>query len=406
VSDPRLRILIAHDYGTLNGGAELMVDAQRRLLRARGHEVLLFTSAARPLPLPIVSDATCLGTVSSARRVLKVANPFAVRALRRALRVFRPDIVHVKMFLTQLSPLILPLVRPFPSVLQIVNYDLICPLNTKTLRDGTPCHDRAGAACHRTGCLPWAGVARTVAQRRLTDLSVFDRVVTNSRHVAGRLRAEGIRVDGTIPNGVPPRDARPPLEGPPVVGFAGRLVWKKGVDVLIGAMARVVERRPDVRLVIAGDGPERSRLEARAAELGIGGSVDFLGHLARPDMEANLDRAWVRVVPSRWEEPFGLTAAEAMMAGTAVVATGSGGLAEQVLDGETGLLFPSQDDAALAGAIERLIGDRALAERLGAAGRRRAVEEYGEDRYVERFLDLYREVMAPSGGAGRAVVAG
>jgi glycosyltransferase involved in cell wall biosynthesis len=185
-----------------------------------------------------------------------------------------------------------------------------------------------------------------------------------------------------------------------VIGFAGRLVPKKGVDVLLHAMVLLRKRVPEVRLIVAGDGPERIGLERLAAELGIGGAVDFLGHLAQEQAEHALGAAWVQAVPSRWEEPFGLVAAEAMMRGTAVVASESGGLAEQVEPGATGYLAPAGDagagatgylapagDAgALARALEQVVRDRDLAERMGASARVRALAELTIDRHVDRVV--------------------
>ena len=390
-----MRVLLVHDYGTLNGGAEVMIVALRDALRRRGHETILFTSTARPLPLPLVSDEHCYGTVSTLRRVLQAANPHAAARLRAVLREFRPDVVHVKMFLTQLSPLILPLLRPFPALLHVVNYNLVCPINTKTLPDGTPCRHRAGVACRAAGCLPWPGVARALVQRRLTTLDVFDRVIANSDWVARRLRAEGIAVDESIPNGVAMRPQRPPLDTTPSVGFAGRLVRKKGVDVLLRAMALLRERVPGVRLVVVGDGPERVALEGLAAELGMREAVDFLGHLTQDAMERALAGVWAQAIPSRWEEPFGLVAAEAMMRGTAVAASASGGLTEQVAQGETGFLAPPGDAPALAAALECIVRDRDFAERLGAAARTRAVAELTFDRHVDRIVDTYRALVPP-----------
>jgi glycosyltransferase involved in cell wall biosynthesis len=387
-----VRVLLVHDFGTRSGGAEIMIDGLRQALRARGHQVLLFTSTARPLPLPLVSDATCFGTVTPLRRVLQVLNPHARRRLRQVLRAFRPDVVHVKMFLNQLSPLVLPLLAPFPSLLHVINYNLVCPINTKTLPDGAPCHHRPGAVCHDAGCMSRLGVARAAVQRRLTDLAVFDRIVANSRWVADRLRAEGVRVDGCILNGVAERPRRPELREPPVVGFAGRLVKKKGVDMLLRAMAALRRRLPAARLVVAGDGPERSMLEALSSELGIGGVVRFIGHLDVAALEEALAPAWVQAVPSIWEEPFGLVAAEAMMRGTAVVSSVGGGLDELVVEGVTGYRAPPGDVAALAAALERVLRDRDLAERLGAAGRAVALRELTEDRHTERFLEVYAEM--------------
>ena len=389
-----MRVLIVHDFGTLSGGAEIMAWRIREALRERSHQAILFSSNARPLPLPIVSDATCFGTVSPARRVTQAINPHARWRLARVMRDFRPDVVHVKMFMNQLSPLILPLLAPVTSLLHVINYNLICPLNTKTLPDGAPCRHRPGAVCHATGCLPWVGVLRAEVQRRATDLSVFDRIVANSASVAERLRLEGVRVDGWVHNGVAERAQRAPLGERPVAGYAGRLVAKKGVNVLLRAWAVVARHVPEAHLVIAGDGPERTKLEAMARDLGVDGSVTFAGHLDAATLESVLAPVWVQAVPSVWEEPFGLVAAEAMMRGTAVVATAGAGLAEQVVEGETGHLVPTGDAGALARALEGVLLDRDRAERMGKAGREKAVRDLSEDRHVESLLGIYRELIA------------
>lgn len=386
-----MKILLVNDYGTLGGGAEHMSVALRDGLRQRGHAARLFASAARHPGLENVADDVCYGSESAARRLLQVANPWAVQRLRAVLSEFQPDVVHVRMFLTQLSPLILPLLYDVPSVLHVVNYQTICPINTKALPDGSACHHRAGVVCYREGCLPLAGVARSFVQmglwRRWRD--AFKTIVANSDSTSRRLRAEGIDVSETIWNGVPVGRVRPALSSPPTVAYAGRLVAKKGVDVLVRAMARVAAHVPDARLLILGNGPDRPALERLVAELDSRSHVEFLGHHPRAQMEGLLARAWVQAVPSLWEEPFGLVAAEAMMRGTAVVASASGGLSEQVRDQETGLLVPAGDVDALAGALTRILDDRTLAEAMGARGRVVALADFREDVVVDKFLRVY-----------------
>ena len=395
-----VKVLLVHDYGVLVGGAEHMSLALRDGLRRRGHDARLFASTARPLALDSVADYTCFGTMSQGRKLLQVANPWAAIGLARALRDFAPDVVHVRMFLTQLSPLILPLLAEYPSLLHVVNYDLICPLNTKVLPNGAPCTQTAGLACHRAGCVPPLGAARAVVQGRLSRrwLGTFGLIVANSDWTRHRLRAEGIDVRETVWNGVPVRPPRPRLGGAPTVAFAGRLWYKKGVDVLLEAMAQVVQELPSARLLLAGDGPERRRLEDTARKLGLSAAAMFLGHVPREALEAILGGAWVQAVPSRWEEPFGLVVAEAMMRGTAVVATDAGGPRELVREGLTGLRVPAGDAGALARALLRVLRDREIAERLGADGRVIALAELTEDRAVERFITLYERLreQAPS----------
>jgi len=391
-----VKVLLIHDFGTLNGGAEHMTLTLRDGLRARGHAAEFFSSRARPLPLPIVADHTCFGTMGPARRVTQAANPMAAAALRRTVRRFKPDVIHCRMFLAQLSPMILPVLRSIPSLLHVVNYDLICPLNTKVLPDGSPCRDRQGAACRANGCMGLPGRARAAVQQRLWRRweDCFNLIVTNSQWVRQRLIGDGQRADLVVWNGVPVTAPRPPLAGPPAVSFVGRLIPKKGVDVLLRAMSRVIEQLPEARLLVVGDGPQRAALEAQAASLGIASNIRFLGHLKREQMEEAVGGAWVQAAPSVWEEPFGLVGAEALMRGTAAVVTDAGGLAEQVVPEEHGLHVPPGDDQALAGALLRLLSDRALAERLGAAGRDHAMRHFAEDRVVERFIELYAGLIA------------
>ncbi|MCG8466842.1 MAG: glycosyltransferase family 4 protein, partial [Gemmatimonadetes bacterium] len=258
-----MRVLIVHDYGTLTGGAEHVSKMLRDGLRERGHEAEWFASSARPLRVPIAADRTCFGTMSGLGRVTKIFNPLAAASLRSAIRDYRPDVVHLRMFMTQLSPWILSVLHRVPTIHHVVNYDLVCPLNVKRLPDGSPCVHRAGSVCRREGCVPWFGVARAMAQRSLTQrgFSALDRVVCNSGWVRRRLEREGWRVDDVIWNGIPVRPARTGLARRPTIAFAGRLFPKKGVDVLLHAFAAMRGEIEGARLVIAGDGPERAHLE-------------------------------------------------------------------------------------------------------------------------------------------------
>jgi glycosyltransferase involved in cell wall biosynthesis len=179
-----------------------------------------------------------------------------------------------------------------------------------------------------------------------------------------------------------------------MIGFAGRLSPEKGVDVLLAAMPAVLALVPDARLLVAGDGPESRRLRRLAERLGITERTRFLGHVERATLDDVLAPAWVQAIPSRWEEPFGLVALEAMMRGTAVVASAVGGLGDSIVDGRTGHLVPPGDPAALADAVVRVLSSREEAESLGAAGRRRALSDFQESSLIDAFTRLYRELLA------------
>ena len=392
-----MKILLANDLAAPHGGAEILTLALRAGLRGRGHDARIFASSARSASGPSEADYACYGTTGRLRTLHRAANPSASLRLRRVLREFRPDVVHVRMFLTQLSPLILPLLRDVPALYHAAWYEAVCPTGHKLLPGGTICRQPAGRACLREGCLSLRAWPPLMAQRALLRRwrGVFDLVVANSGALRDELRADGFgpRVE-VVWNGVPEVEPRPPLAGPPTITSAGRLGPEKGIDVLLRAFAGVIVALPEARLRIAGDGPERAHLERLAATLGVGGAVDFLGHQGAEQLEQSFRVGWVHAVPSRSPESFGLTAAEGMMRGTAVVATRAGGLAEIVVDGETGLLVPPGDAAALRDALLGLLSDRERAERLGRAGRARAKALLAREAWVDRFVDLYRELAA------------
>ncbi len=160
------------------------------------------------------------------------------------------------------------------------------------------------------------------------------------------------------------------------------MVEKKGLDTLVAAIAELVAAgRTDVRLEIIGDGPGRAALEAQIAELGVGDRVVLRGGQPPTEVRATLARAQVFALAAREArdgDTDGLPVAllEAMAHGVAVVATPIAGLPEAVIDGETGLLVPPDDSAALAAAIARLLDDSALRERLSSAARAFVAERF------------------------------
>ena len=394
-SSRSLRVLVVHDYAILAGGAERISIDIRDELRARGHDARLFSSTARSFPLPGHADYWCYGSNGWPRPWLMMANPSAVRVLRRVLDEFNPDVVHVRMFLTQLSPLILPLLARRKAILHVGNHQTICPLDTKVLPDGTPCTYRAGLACFRQGCVSTAGLARTVVQlstwRR--HQHVFTRIVANSHALAETLRNDGVAVHGVVWNGTRPAPPRPPLGERPTVIFAGRLMPLKGVDVLIRAMAIVVRQIPQVRLRVVGNGPDGPRLKALVDELGLAHCVEMHAHVTRDALDELSANAWVVAQPSRYREPFANITSETMMRGIALVATRTGGTPEIVRDGVNGLLVHPGDAADLAEKLIMVLGDRALAEKMGAAGRDIALRELTTGRMVDQFEQMYQALV-------------
>ncbi len=153
----------------------------------------------------------------------------------------------------------------------------------------------------------------------------------------------------------------------PTLLFVGRLRKYKGLDWVLRVLPRVLERVPGARLEIVGDGPWQPELVKQAAARGVAHAVAFRGFLPFAEKVKLMQSAWAVVQPSP-KEGWGLTVVEAGACGTAVVAADSPGLRDSVRRDETGLLVPYDDDAALADALVRVLGDTALRDRLASAG--------------------------------------
>lgn len=391
-----LKILLINDYATPTGGAELWIFNHRNKLRKKGHDARLFSSSARPLGLESQADYECFGTNSRFRTLLQSVNPFAVWKLRKVLAEFQPDVVHLNLFLTQLSPLILPLLKNIPTLYHVHWYRPVCPLGTKFLPGRGMCTVSPGIACYQNRCLPLRDWIPLMVQMKLWWhwRYVCDAILANSKAVQQALLAEGIEPVEIAHYSVIDRPQRPPLSLPPIVAFAGRLVWEKGADALVRAFAQARSFLPDARLLIAGDGPERQHLEKLIQEFNLASNISLLGHLTPGEMEQAFASAWVQVVPSRWAEPFGLVALEAMWRGTAVIASQCGGLPEIVSDGKTGFLIPPNDSEALATALLNVLQDKNLAENLGKNGRQHALFNFNDNAETEPFIELYQRLLS------------
>jgi glycosyltransferase involved in cell wall biosynthesis len=181
---------------------------------------------------------------------------------------------------------------------------------------------------------------------------------------------------------------------------AGRLESEKGIDVLLRAWPEVVSTRPNARLEIAGDGPQRPELERLAQRLGVKSHVRFRGWVPAEDMPAFFGRALVAVLPSRWEEGLGMVLVEAGLAGCDLVGSDLGGIRDMVEHGKTGLLVPPDDPGALAEALRDSIARPEAALQRGAAAREKALEylsrrERGLSEFRERLSSLRKGPIPP-----------
>jgi glycosyltransferase involved in cell wall biosynthesis len=226
----------------------------------------------------------------------------------------------------------------------------------------------------------------TISPRQRADIVERFAIASAAKTVVVPL---GLDLDAllTLPQGGP--DLRASIGASPddvIVGYAGRMVPVKDLRTLIRAFAEARVAVPRLRLMLAGDGPERPGVEALVAELGLGDRVHFIGwtdDLGR--FYATLDM----FVLSSLNEGTPVAGIEAMAAARAVVATSVGGVPDVVEHERSGLLVPPRDPPALADAIVRLARDPQLRQAMGAAGRERAREQYSHTRLVDDIERIY-----------------
>lgn len=229
-----------------------------------------------------------------------------------------------------------------------------------------------------------------------------DAVTAISTHTAALLKRLVPEAEpAIIPFGaaVQPGERDDAPERPPHTGlrllFVGRLVERKGVHVLLDALARLPEE-PPVALDVVGDGPERPALEQRARALGITGRVTFHGFVPQEALEHRLATADALVLPAITDakgdvEGLGVVLLEAMSYGKPVVASASGGIVDIVRSGENGLLVPPGDPAALAAAIEELAAEPGRLRVMGEAAREHVRAHFSWDVIIDRLEAVYRD---------------
>lgn len=304
----------------------------------------------------------------------------AVSRMRRILRQYRPEILHLH-FTGFIGPY--PWLAKLCSVKQVFFTDHSSQPEGHIIRRA-PLWKRLVA---RLVNLPVTRVVtvseygyRSVAGR---DLIAAERIemVYNSADLSRATESPELASEFRRRHSIP--------EDRTLVAQVSWLIPEKGVDDLLSAARIVISRNPNVHFALVGDGAYRDRYQRQAREIGIGDHVTFTGQVENPMSEGVYAAADVVCQVSRWEEVFGYVIAEAMSSSRPLVATRVGGIPELVEDGKTGFLVERGDTQAIADRILKLIADPELRKRMGRAGREVAVAKFDLKSNVEKVVSSY-----------------
>ena len=385
-----MRVLLLHNRYQIAGGEDVVVEAEKALLEAKGHCVTLLEASNDNIVSPLEKAKAAVNTIYS--RASK-------QWVHAKIDSFVPDIVHVHNFFPLLSPSIYYACREagVPVVQTLHNYRLLCPAGS-FFRQGDVCEDCLGKnvpwpsvihGCYRGSQAGTAVVATmlSVHQALQTWTSMVDAHIAltefaRQKFIQGNLPVEKIAVK---PNFVYP-DPGPGEGRGGYALFVGRLWPDKGVETLLKAWEIVGGRLP---LKIVGDG----LLAQQVAEaVGRVPGVEWLGRRPMAEVHELMGQATFLVFPSEWYETFGLVAIEAFAKGTPVVAANIGALAELV-SGRTGLHFRPGDPEDLAAQVEWMLTHPAGVAQMRRESRGEFEAKYTAERNYQMLMDIYKRVL-------------
>ena len=403
-----MRILYCNKYDYPFSGTETYLFDLIQRMDERGQETALFSMdhgrspafSGRSYRIPYLdfkdANASFLKKVKMAAHA--IYSPLARRAMRGCLADFSPDLAHVRGIYHHLSPSILWELKQqgIPVLYHLNDFKILCP-TYNFVADGRACKEHCkNGAFHKVvtkGCYdgPWSSAVVLAAEaylhkwlrtyERCVDLFLAPSEFARTKLIAGGFPAQRIEV-------LPHFQALPGKEDITIdegyLLYFGRLSAEKGVYELLRAMARL----PHIPKVIAGDGPERPRLESLARELNLN-QVLFAGKVQGEELQKLIAGCSFSVFPSHAYETMGKSILESYAWGRPVIASDLGSRRELVQHGVTGLLYPDGDREQLAHSIGFLFDRPDLIEKMGAAARCRVKANHDPGQHMEKLLGLY-----------------
>ena len=420
-----MKILLVNKFHWLKGGSETYYFGLAEGLRRLGHEVIFFSMEdERNKPCDqaeyFVSASDYNGRTGLTEKFHQAVNiAYSKEAkvkFEKLLQAERPDIIHLNLTHRQITFSILdaPSAVGIPVVYTSHDYILVCPNYLMLDGDGNVCDECIGGSfgpCVRKCCVKGSRAKSILAKyeadylRHRKTYSRIDRIIAPSKYMRDKLLEGGFPEyqvvtmrnfadeDTLMRAG---NDCSSKKEN--TLFFFGRLSPEKGVDVLVAAFLAVMDFIPlGWRLEIAGEGPERDRLEKLISNYAVEDRIKLLGKLEKQEVLNRAERASFTVVSSIWRENMPYSIIESFACGTPVIGADIGGIPELVLDGETGFICESDNIESLASTILKAIqfrNDEDLYCTMQANCKRAVLQSCSLGQYVDDIVSLYEDVIS------------
>lgn len=419
-----LRVLMVNKFHYLKGGSETYYFAVGEALEEKGNEVAWFAMQdSKNLPCKqsgyFVPASDYNGKLSPAKMVREAKtlaySPMALNRFERLLEDFRPDVIHLNLIHRQITFSILdaPYLRehPVPVVYTAHDYIPVCPNCTMLDGKGEVCDDclvGSFSACVKKRCVKGSCAKSWLAAHEAKFLhqkgyyEKIDRIIAPSKFMRNKLIQGGFSgrqvvhmqnfAKDEVLEWAKNADDMTDWKNPYVL-FFGRLSKEKGVDVLVDAFERALPQMSDnVKLVIAGDGPERESLEKKSND-----RIVFVGFKQGDELEKLVSSATLACCPSIWRENMPYSIVEALAEGTPVVGSRIGGIPELVIEDETGWLAEPGDNTSLSKALIHAMNTavdvpayRAMQQRC----RTYVLDNCNQSKYMDKLSGLYHDLIS------------
>lgn len=389
-----MKILIVSSLGYIGGGAESLISLVKPELENKGHEVRIFTSNEHP-EIPHFSDYEFESFHThpfAIQMVEKLFYPKAYFSLRKVLKSYNPDLVHIHTT-ELLSPSVLFAVKKYPTIVTVHGPEEYLPslmlwgFPTSFFKNGN----------NSLGDLNMSGWIHYLYHLILSK-NIFrvgfknvDEIVVPSLYMKNAIKKEGY--DGSIV-----KDATKLFKYSPIdpssrtIAYVGRLEKCKGLQYVIEALPKIIETYPDIQLSIAGRGSYGDKLKQLVSDSQVQEHVEFKGNISREAVNELYKSSVVALVPSEWPEPFGLVGIEAMSIGRPVVGTNVGGIPEWLEDGVAGFIVEPRDPNAISGAVLKLMGNQKKLLKISSAARKSS-EAFSIEEHALALVKLYKKVI-------------
>jgi len=403
-----MKILYCNKYNFAFSGTESYLFAAMEMMRARGHETALFSvrdprGEATPYDHHFVASVDFKNGSWMHRAGLAFRAAYSVEArykLRAMLEEFRPDVAHVRNIYHHLTPSILWELRAqhIPVLYHMNDFKMLCPSYNMVSAQGEPCEQcKQGKFWNvvREGCYAGGRAASVIlaieaylhrwlqTYEKCVDLILAPSQFVKDKLIEGGWDGHRVEVLPHFQNASRGTEPHPGSKGS--ILYFGRLSTEKGVGDVISAASKL----PELKFVIAGDGPLRGGLQAEASTLQ---NVSFVGHVTGASLERLIADSQFTVFPSHAYETLGKSILESYAQARAVIASDLGSRRELVHEGKTGLRYCGGDVSQLVNDIKFLSNEPAWSRKMGEEGRRVVIKRNSPDEHFRSLTAIYERL--------------